>query len=77
MPQQRRPDYQPPQTLACHVALRGSPEDGHHVTATYLLLSVETGGPGTLPKPPSYRWRTVKGHCGGIRHISWALDGEM
>lgn len=63
MPQLRRPDYQPPQTLACHVAPRGSPEDGRHVTATSLLLSDETGGPSALPKSPSYRWRTVKGHC--------------
>lgn len=67
MPQLRRPDYQPPQTLAYHVAPRESPEGARHVTATSLMLSVETGGRSALPKPPSYRQRTVKGHCGCIR----------
>lgn len=82
-PQPRRPDYQPPQTLACHVAPTRSPEDGRHVTATSPPLNVETGGPGALPKPPSYRWRTVKGHCVevsealGDEEYRWALDGEM
>lgn len=63
MPQPRRPDYQPPQTLACHVARGESPEDGRRVTAIILPLNAETGGRGALPKSPSYRWRTVKGHC--------------
>lgn len=78
-PQPRKPDYQPPQTLAGHVAPRGNPEDGRHVTATSLPRTVETGGPGAPPRAPSYRWRTVKGHCvevSGDEEFRWALDGK-
>jgi len=66
-PRPRRPDHQPPQTRAFHVASIGTgPEDGRHVTATTPPpppLDATTGGPGALPKPPGYRRRTVKGHC--------------
>lgn len=83
MPQLRRPDYQPPQTLAVRVAPRGNPEDGHRVTVTFLQRSVETGGSGALPRAPSYRCRTVKGHCTEVSQVlgdeqySWVLDGGM
>lgn len=63
MPQPRRPDYQPPQTLAGHEAPRENHTGGCHVIATPHLLGVKTGGLGALLQPPSYRWRTVKGHC--------------
>lgn len=63
MPQLRRPDYQPPQTLAGHITPRGNRKDGRHVTATSPSHNGETGGPGSPPRTPSYRRRTVKGHC--------------
>lgn len=63
MPQLKRPDYQPPQTLAGHIVPRGIREDGHHVTATSPPHSGETGGAGAPLRAPSYRRRTVKGHC--------------
>lgn len=62
MPQLKRPDYQPPQTLAGHIAPRGIREDGHHVTATSPPHNGETGGAGAPLRAPSYRCRTVKGH---------------
>lgn len=67
MPQLRRPDYQPPQTRAGHAAPGGSPEG--HVTATSLLPNAATGGPDAQSKPPSYRGRTVKGHCVEITRV--------
>lgn len=63
MPQLKRPDYQPPQTLAGHIAQRGIREHGHHVTATSLPHNGEAGGAETPLRAPSYRRRTVKGHC--------------
>lgn len=63
MPQLRRPDYQPPQTQAGSVAPRGNLEDGRHVTAASQPGDITAGGSGALPRTPSYRWRTVKGHC--------------
>lgn len=63
MPQLRRPDYQPPQTLAGHIAPRGMREGGRHVTATSPPHNGEAGGAGAPLRAPSCRRRTVKGHC--------------
>lgn len=60
MPPLKRPDCQPPQTLECHITPEGSPEDGHHATATPLPNG--TGEAGASPGPASYENRTVKGH---------------
>lgn len=65
MPQLKRPDYQPPQTLAGHVAPRGIPEDGRRGTAASPPPNGEAGGAGAPLRAPSYRGRTVKGHRGG------------
>lgn len=83
MPQPRRPDYQPPQTLACHGAPRESHMGGCHVTATPQPLGVKTGGLGALLQPPSYRWRTVKGHSLEVLQVygeaayGWVFVREM
>lgn len=78
MPQLKRPDCRPPQTLAGHIAPRGIPEDGRRGTAASPPPNGEAGGAGAPLRAPSYRCRTVKGHRGGGEGGGgWVLDAEM
>lgn len=77
MPPQRRPDYQPPQTLPCCVAPRESRVAGHHVTATFPPVSDNTGGLGASLQPPTYRTSYLE-NCDrtliGPSKVWWALS---